>query len=32
MELEEGQKVTVLGTVKSVGEILGYSIETETIK
>ncbi|WP_432485330.1 OB-fold protein [Kineococcus esterisolvens] len=30
--LSAGQEVTVTGTVTSVGEILGYSLEAETIK
>lgn len=32
MEFKEGQKVTVVGTVTDVGEILGYTIDVESIK
>ncbi len=32
MEFQTGQKVTVIGTITSVGELMGYSIKIETIK
>ncbi|WP_127837549.1 OB-fold protein [Clostridium prolinivorans] len=31
-ELKKGQKVTVVGTITDVGELLGYSIDVESIK
>ncbi|HWQ76856.1 MAG TPA: hypothetical protein VN441_16235 [Syntrophomonas sp.] len=31
-KLTKGQKVTVVGTIKSVGEVMGYSLDVESIK
>lgn len=31
-KFKEGQKVTVIGTITDVGEILGYSLDVESIK
>jgi hypothetical protein len=32
MEFEKGQKMTVFGTITSVGEVLGYSLKVDKIK
>ena len=32
MEFEEGQEVTVTGTISDVGEVLGYTVKVESIK
>ena len=31
-QISEGQPVTVTGTVTGVGEVMGYSLEAETIE